>query len=301
MRLKLWLRLDPMQASSTSGALALAALASPLSLLFIMLCAGPVSTIDVYSFCGSNMAKAFKPFATGPIDRVVILGPSHHVDFQGCALTTASLFETPLGKLQVDTESVQQLHSSGKFPYFPLHFDEAEHSIEMHLPMLQTILGQEACRTVKVLSVVVSKLSTDMQKDYAKELSEYCKGEGVRVCLSSDFCHWGPRFQYFNLPADAEPGKTLSEQIERLDRAGVEAIATGDPQIFREYIESTKNTICGQIPILIFMEMANMLGWDCSYNLVSYDRSWEHIDPDDSSVSYVACHIRKRSSQKRVD
>jgi len=244
------------------------------------------------------MANAFKPLGAASVDRIVIMGPSHHVSFEGCAVTSASVFETPLGSLQVDTETVKQLHSTGKFPYFPLHCDEAEHSIEMHLPMLQTVLGEEACKLLKVLSIVVSKLTTEMEKEYAKLLAEFCDGERVRVCLSSDFCHWGPRFQYFNLPADAQPGQMLSEQIERLDRAGMQAIATGDPMVFREYLKLTKNTICGQKPILIFMEMSQLLGWGCTYELVSYDRSGKHVDPEDSTVSYVACHIRKSKAAK---
>merc|ERR1711974_509332 len=152
-----------------------------------------------------------------------------------------------------------------------------------------------ASKQVKVLSIVVSKVNPEMQKDYAKEIAEFCQEGNVRICLSSDFCHWGPRFQYFNLPADAQPGQKLSEQIERLDRAGVDAIATGDPQVFRDYLGATENTICGQAPILIFIEMANLLKWNCSYELVSYERSSDDVGPEDSSVSYVACHIRKKA------
>ena len=37
--------------------------------------------------------------------RVFVLGPSHHVYLDGCALTRCTEYETPLGVLPIDTES----------------------------------------------------------------------------------------------------------------------------------------------------------------------------------------------------
>ncbi len=240
------------------------------------------------------MANAFKPFSSRPLRRIVVIGPSHHVTYDGCALTTAKFLRTPLGSLQVDTEAVAALHNTGKFAFLPLELDEAEHSIEMHLPMLQSVLGSDACEAVRVLPIVISRTSASTEAEFAKLLAPYCEGDDVAICLSSDFCHWGPRFQYTYLPEDAATSTAkLSDRIEKMDREGVSKIATGDPKQFRKYLKDTGNTICGQKPILVFMELANLLGWNCSYELVAYDRSSEHVDPEDSSVSYVACHIRK--------
>lgn len=88
--------------------------------------------------------------------RVFILGPSHHVYLDGCALPSAVEYETPLGNLQIDTDSewrngsfrefwiitdavmpktaVEELKKTGLFEAMSNSVDEDEHSIEMHLP-----------------------------------------------------------------------------------------------------------------------------------------------------------------------
>jgi AmmeMemoRadiSam system protein B len=40
------------------------------------------------------------------ISRVVLLGPSHRVGFRGIAATSASAYETPLGKIPIAAEAV---------------------------------------------------------------------------------------------------------------------------------------------------------------------------------------------------
>lgn len=68
--------------------------------------------------------------------RVFIVGPSHHFYLAGCALSQCSAYETPLGRLAVDTATVAELHATGAFDRMSQAVDEAEHSLEMHLPHL---------------------------------------------------------------------------------------------------------------------------------------------------------------------
>lgn len=47
----------------------------------------------------------------------------------------------------------------------------------------------------------------------------------------------------------------IYKSIEALDRAGMEAIETGDPAVFRQYLAETQNTICGRHPIGILLQV----------------------------------------------
>lgn len=57
--------------------------------------------------CSYNHVMVFE--AVGLIEgfskRVFILGPSHHYYLQGCALSTCTEYETPVGHLPIDVES----------------------------------------------------------------------------------------------------------------------------------------------------------------------------------------------------
>lgn len=74
--------------------------------------------------------------------RVFLLGPSHHYYLTGCALSKCDTYETPLGNLKVDTETVAELHKKAKFDKMSVSQDEDEHSLEMHLPYIYKMLSR---------------------------------------------------------------------------------------------------------------------------------------------------------------
>eukprot|EP00897_Mesotaenium_endlicherianum_P003823 jgi/Mesen1/3469/ME000195S02617 len=81
-----------------------------------------------YSYSGRCAAYAFAQLDPNTVTRVFLLGPSHHYFTRKCAVTTASVYKTPLGDIPVDLE--------GEFEEMPPDVDEAEHSMELHLPYL---------------------------------------------------------------------------------------------------------------------------------------------------------------------
>ena len=72
--------------------------------------------------------------------RIFLLGPSHHAYLPGCALTRCEAYETPLGSLTIDLETIAQLHKTKAFEKMSLSTDEAEHSLELHLPHIYRML-----------------------------------------------------------------------------------------------------------------------------------------------------------------
>jgi len=93
--------------------------------------------------------------------RVFILGPSHHVYLDGCALSTCETYKTPVGDLPLDLKSkvpgfavyfnaslnilptaIAELRATGEFSDMDIGTDEDEHSIELHLPYVRKIFEQ---------------------------------------------------------------------------------------------------------------------------------------------------------------
>jgi MEMO1 family protein len=98
------------------------------------------------------------------------------------------------------------------------------------------------------------------------------------------------RFRY--QPVDKKSGE-IFEGIQALDREGMDAIETANPDVFHEYIQRTKNTICGRKPISLILVTSAAAGLDFSWKFVFYSQSSQAVSMEDSSVSYAACVVRE--------
>jgi AmmeMemoRadiSam system protein B len=91
--------------------------------------------------------------------------------------------------------------------------DEEEHSIEMHLPYVAAVMGT---RPFTLVPILVGNLNAKREAAYGALLRPFLEDPANLFVVSSDFCHWGKRFQYtYTDPACAH----IHEGIEALDRA----------------------------------------------------------------------------------
>jgi AmmeMemoRadiSam system protein B len=79
--------------------------------------------------------------------------------------------------------------------------DEAEHSLEMHLPYIHKKLSlQHPTLPVSayppLVPMMVGSTSTATERAFGKLLAPYLADESNAFVISSDFCHWGSRFAY---------------------------------------------------------------------------------------------------------
>jgi len=116
-----------------------------------------------YSYSGPAAAWAYKSIDISNIKRVFILGPSHHYYLQGCALSKCTVYETPIGNLPIDIETVKELKETREFESMSRQSDEDEHSIEMHLPYIRKIFEG---KDISIVPVLVGALSEDREAFY---------------------------------------------------------------------------------------------------------------------------------------
>ena len=136
-----------------------------------------------YPFSGAVAGQAFRrlaPFADA-VDRVVVIGPSHFVPVDGIAASHHDSFETPLGGVAVDRESIGALVEAGL-----VELDDEphrrEHSLETHLPFLQKTLGE--------FELVPLVTGQDVDDLVARILVETWHDESTLVSVSSDLSHF---------------------------------------------------------------------------------------------------------------
>jgi AmmeMemoRadiSam system protein B len=202
-----------------------------------------------YRYSGPSAAYAYKSLVTAApqVKRIVLLGPSHHHPFSKCGLSKLTTWQTPLGDLRIDTKFTEELYKAGDFVYLDRAVEEAEHSLEMHLPyIVHAMAGHE----YQLVPVMVGSISSSQAQQYGQLLGQRLVADPhLFVIASSDFCHWGERFGY--TPHDES--QPIWQYIDALDHDGMKAIESGDADSFHSYLKKTKNTICGRNPIQILM------------------------------------------------
>ena len=186
-----------------------------------------------YPYSGPIAGSAFHLFegAPTPIERIVLLGPSHQVPFQGLALSSATAFETPLGRAENDPETADKLEGLAQAEVF----DEAhdyEHSLEVELPFLQQILGR-----FQLVPLVVGEAG---DREIAEVIERLWGGPETRFVISSDLSH------YLDYDAARELDQATAAAIEKLEPEGIRA-----------------HQACGRWPVRGFLQAARDRGLRC--------------------------------------
>jgi len=136
-----------------------------------------------YIYSGEVAASAYKLLEPlkDKIHRVVILGPTHRVAVHGCAVSSADYFRTPLGDIPIDTKAVQALLANPNVQLSDMVHQE-EHSLEVHLPFLQTVLDE-----FNLVPIAVG----DMSANAVMELLEFFGDDPATFfVISSDLSHF---------------------------------------------------------------------------------------------------------------
>jgi hypothetical protein len=176
----------------------------------------------VYS--GSVAATAFGPWArrAEPPRRIVIVGPAHRVAFSGVAVHPASRWMTPLGEAPVAQAELAQVPG---VVVDPRPF-AGEHSLEMHLVMLQAMLPAP----FEIVPILVG--DADPQR-VAEALRRVWGGAETVVAVSSDLSHFLDQRRAEAIDADT------GRRIETLDAAALDG-----------------RRACGFLPIKAALEIA---------------------------------------------
>jgi AmmeMemoRadiSam system protein B len=171
-----------------------------------------------YVYSGPIAAAAYAQLAdtSREIRRVVLLGPAHRVPLSGLALPSADSFATPLGEIEVDRAAVAcaldltQVSESARA-------HALEHSLEVQLPFLQTLLP-----SFRLVPFAVGDATT---AQVAQVIELLWGGPETLILISSDLSHYH-----------------TYDQARTLDRASAATILALSPTLDFEQA-------CGAVPI----------------------------------------------------
>ncbi|GAB4119688.1 MAG: hypothetical protein Fur0026_10100 [Sideroxydans sp.] len=208
-----------------------------------------------YMYSGAIAASAYatlRPIAAR-IRRVVLLGPTHRVAVSGLALPAATTFTTPLGEIKLDTGAMRELT---RLPQVVVSdaVHAQEHSLEVQLPFLQTVLQD--------FTLVPLAVGDATAEEVAAVLEDVWGGPETLIVISSDLSHY--------LPAE------VAQQIDR---------ATADEILHLHPVPSHQQA-CGATPINGLLLAARQ--HHLQPHLLDLRNSGDTAGPHDSVVGYAA-------------
>jgi AmmeMemoRadiSam system protein B len=210
-----------------------------------------------YRYSGPIAATAYRAIRPRrhDITRVVLAGPSHRTRFDGLAVPTVDAFATPLGDVAID-RSARELAASSTGVVLDDRPHRDEHSLEVHLPLLQRSLGDDW----ELLPIAVGRATPAMVADV---LTALWGGPETLVVVSTDLSHY-----HDYTTANALDRRTADAVV----RADVDAIGLTDA--------------CGATPLRGLLELARRDA--LSIELVDLRNSADTSGDRDRVVGYGA-------------
>jgi hypothetical protein len=170
---------------------------------------------------------------------IVVVAPNHYGIGSGVSTFREGEWETPLGRMRVDSEAAKKLAGLEETVVFDPGAHRLEHSLEVQLPFLQRIYGD----SVPFLPISLIFQDIDTAKALGAALSKLLKGRRAVLVASSDLTHYEP--------ADA---------ARRKDVALLQRVLEGDLEGFYSTLDRLNVTSCGFGAIATVMETSRSLG-----------------------------------------
>lgn len=138
-----------------------------------------------YVYSGPVAARAYNSITSQAdrIRRAVLLGPAHRVPLHGLALPSVEAFRTPLGDVLIDQQAAARIAGLPQVSRTDLPH-RFEHSLEVQLPFLQTLLPHF---TFVPLVVGWARLN-----EVAEVLEILWGDSDTLIVISSDLSHYLP-------------------------------------------------------------------------------------------------------------
>ena len=138
-----------------------------------------------YVYSGPTAAVAYARLSAvrESIRRVVLLGPVHRVPVRGLALPGVDAFETPLGEIELDQSAIASISGMSQV-VTSVAAHAMEHSLEVQLPFLQTVLDD-----FKLVPLAVGDATAE---EVAEVLDVLWGGKETLIVISSDLSHFLP-------------------------------------------------------------------------------------------------------------
>lgn len=199
-----------------------------------------------------NMTKDKKP------KRVIVIGPSHHMYYEGASIALYNEYETPLGNISIDEMYSNNLKNKYNF----LNFEDnmhLEHSTEVQAPFIKCYFPDAS-----IVEIVYGKMPYE---DLSLLIDEVLDDEDNLLVISTDLSHF-----------------YTQEEANKLDNICLNAIAKKDLELFDKGCEA-----CGKLGVKAVIKSA--IKKDLTTKVLHYCTSYNRTKDASRVVGYASALI----------
>ena len=231
-----------------------------------------------YSYSGAAAGAAFARVKALPFDTLVIMATGHTMPLKKGALVSGGSFETPLGRLEIDSALCAELLKD-KYLFEDLPRAHAgEHAVEVQLPFLQAIKGSD----VKIVPVLFNSADAALLGKAGQAIGRAMKGRRALFCVSSDLSHYPP-----GDVAEMSDRSVLLALRQAMRNSSPGYFDLANRLLLAKAAEFMDTTACGQAAMTAGAAAALELGGN-DFELGLYTHSGKISGDDTSVVGYGA-------------
>jgi AmmeMemoRadiSam system protein B len=216
-----------------------------------------------YVYSGPIACNSIKSISSESPELFIIVGPNHWGIGRSVATMKDCVWETPLGNVEVDSESAEEISKLSQFIESDFFSHTREHSLEVQIPILQQTFSN-----FKILPISLINQSKEIAHDVGLAMAKIAMKKNTIIIGSSDFTHY-------------EPNDFAHEQ----DMALIEPILELDVEKFYDVLQKRKVTACGYGAIASTMIACKELG-ATKGELLRYATSGDVMGDTSSVVGY---------------
>ncbi|HMK54658.1 MAG TPA: AmmeMemoRadiSam system protein B [Methanobacteriaceae archaeon] len=229
-----------------------------------------------YMYSGPVAAHSYLELARdGLPETFIILCPNHTGRGSLISTMTTGEWETPLGRVQIDTQLAQEmLKLSSIIDDEPLAH-QREHSVEAQLPFIQ-YLAESFNKKFKIVPIAMMMQDLETATEVGKAIYEASKtlNRDVVVVASTDLTHYKSQ-----------------EVASQEDKAVLDALKKMDQKVVLEVVEEYNVNMCGYGPLAATMTATKLMGAS-EARVLKYATSGETSGNYQEVVGYAAGVIR---------
>jgi len=240
-----------------------------------------------YVYSGEVAASGFNQVDPDrAYDNVFVLGPSHHVGFEGAAVYCSGNFITPLGTVEVNRTLGEDLIKKNTMFTGRTDAHAYEHSIEVEVPFLQVRLKKR----FRIVPIVLGANRPETCQRIGEALKSFLNEKNLFV-ISTDFSHY-PKY----------------EDAVTVDKETAEAIMSNSPdnliKTLRRYEQSSMpnlaTCLCGVSGVLTLLYMTSPSP-DVTYYPIQYKNSGDiPVGDKEHVVGYYAIAVTKQAKPSKA-
>jgi hypothetical protein len=190
-------------------------------------------------YSGPVAAHAYGLLRDRPIDRVVIVGPSHFAAFDGVSVYPSGAFDTPFGPAQIDEACAAALIAASPIIRENTVVHGREHSLEMQLPFVKHLAPD-----ARIVPLMMGFQHADTARALGDALATVLRSQPHTLLIAStDLSHYHD-----------------AATAARLDGIVIDCLSRFDDDGLQSALKLHPDHACGGGPTVAVMRAARQLG-----------------------------------------